>query len=1355
MNAIVKKILSVLSLGIIISFNTILTKAQTNDEWNNKPEIFQVNREDAHATLMPFNDVQSSLNHDRTESPFYMTLSGTWKFSWSDNPSKRNNTFYNDVADVSSWSNITVPGNWQTQGFDYPIYTNVTYPWTGRENPPPPQAPIIYNPVGSFRRNFTLPSSWDGRQIFLSFQGVGSAFYVWINGNYVGYGEDTFTPKEYDVTKYLRAGTNNISVQVYRWSDGSWLEDQDMIRLSGIFRDVYLFSTPSVHIEDFHYITDLDGSYTNAMLTVQAKVKYFSSTTPAGYSVEANLFDSNGGQITSLQLGEVIFGTGKEVSLSKNSTVSNPQKWSAEFPNLYSLVMVLKDPGGNIIETESCKLGFRKFELSGGQMKINGKPILFKGVDRHEIDPDNGKTINYNLMVKDITIMKRFNINAVRTSHYPNDPRWYELCDQYGIYIIDETNLESHGVANIVPADKPEWTANCIDRVKSMVERDKNHPCVVIWSLGNEAGSGSNFNAMADWVHQNDKTRLVHYEGYNQVADIESHMYASVESVAQYGVSGNSKPYILCEYSHAMGNSEGNIYQYWDAIEKYPNLQGGFIWDFVDQGLRNSFGGFSYGGDWGDNPNDKDFCANGLVCADRTIQPELYEVKKVYQNIKVSAVDSLKGQFEIKNYFLFTNVNAFNGTWQLMEDDNMIKNGTLSASDLDIQPRTSKTITINFGSPTLKPGAEYWLNFSFKLAKNELWADAGHEIAAAQFKIPYLVPDPPAIDTLTIPTLSVNESAGSIVMNNSKLNLVFDKKTGTISSYVFDGVKLLETGLVPNFWRAQNSNDQGNGMASRCATWRNASLNRTVTALSIKKVSARQVQIVVSFSYATSTKSNGSVIYDIYGDGNIVISSTLVPGSPQLPEIPEVGMLCQVPSEFNNVTWYGRGPFENYWDRKTGSNVGLYKTTVDSMFISYIKPQETGNRTDIRWMTLTNNSGKGLMAVGMPDMEFNALQYTPWELESKAHPYELVKNNSIVLRLNYHQMGMGGDNSWGARPHPEFTMYSDKVYSYRFRILPISSSQKAMDLSNFFFSKSATVKVPNLVGSLQSVTDSIIVKSGLVVGNVTRILSTAFPADHVISQVPEAGFDVPLGTAVNLIISSGMVNNVALNKSSSSDSEESSKGNTADKGNDGDTNTRWCAGNENINHWWKVDLGSLNDLTGSELMWEFDGQNYKYVIQVSSDNSQWKTAVNKINNTSTSQIQQDIFSAKSVRYVRITITGLSAGCWASFWEFKVFTSPTTDVEQSEVKPKEYRLNQNFPNPFNPTTNISYSLKEKSKVQLFIYDVLGREVGILVNEIQDAGYYNVNFSGAGLASGIYFYRLQAGSNVFTKKMILLK
>ena len=1356
-----RRISSTLLAAGLFCISMARVEAQPNNEWNNKPDVFQVNRLPAHATLVPYADVASAKQGNRAGSPYYYSLNGTWKFQWATNPAGRDTTFFHDGTDVGGWSSIQVPGNWQTQGYDYPIYTNYTYPWTGYENPAPPAAPTVYNPVGDYRRDFTVPAGWNGREVFLVFQGIGAAFYVWVNGQYVGYGEDTFTEKDYDVTPFLRSGTNNISIEVYRWSDGSWLEDQDMIRLSGIVRDMGLVSTPPVHISDFQYTTTFDGSYTSATLAVKANVKYYSQTAPTNYSVEATVFDANGSQVTSLPLGTAVFTSGNEITLTQSTTVGNPLQWSAEHPNLYTLVVALKDQGGSVIETESSNLGFRSFQMIGGRMKINGAPILIKGVNRHEIDPDHGKTMSYALMLQDILIMKQFNINTVRTSHYPNDPLWYDLCDKYGIYVIDETNLESHGVSGTLPASKPEWTQNCLDRVRSMVERDKNHPCVVIWSLGNEAGSGSNFQAMANWVHQRDPSRLVHYEGESSVADMTSQMYPTVETVEAYGASGSSIPYIMCEYSHAMGNSEGDLYQYWDVIQKYPNLQGGCIWDFVDQGLRAPSGDFYYGGDWGDHPNDADFCANGIVCADRTLQPEIYEVKKVYQNIKATPVDLLNGKFQITNYYRFTNVSAFNGTWKLMADNTQINGGTFSAGDLNIPPMTSKTLTVTLGTITPAPGVHYWLNLSFTLAQAELWAGVGHEIASEQFEIPVVAVNPPMIDTTQTPALTTSEGPDSIVVGNGNLHLVFDKKTGTIASYVFQGRALLQQGPVPNFWRAPNSSDYGDGMQSRCATWENSSRNRTVSGVGLKVYSPKQIQVAVSFEYPTSPKSSGTVRYDVYGDGNIVITSTLVPGSAQLPEIPEIGMLSMVPSSFGRVTWYGRGPYENYWDRKTGSNVGVHSTTVDSMFVYYIRPQETGNRTDVQWMSLTDNTGAGLLAVGMPLMEFNALRFTPWELESKKHPHELVANGSTVLRLSYHQMGVGGDDSWGKRPHPEFTLYSDSVYTYRFRLFPLQSSQSAMSLSKLSFPAPEMAIVPDMNSLFQASADSLLAANGLTVGNVVQAFSTTVPAGHVISQSPPAGALVPLGTPVGLTISLGIAQDVALGKTATASSEETSKANTAGKGNDGDMATRWCASDGSLPQTWTVDLGSAYDIAGTEVMWELAGVQYGYRIDVSINNVAWTLAVDKTNDSSLAQTRVDLFTAKAVRYVRITVTRLAPGSWASFWDFKVYVlSPELSVHGANLLPTETHLNQIYPNPFNPLTTVVYALRKEAKVSIEIYNLLGQKIKTLVDSEQDAGYRSVawngtNDGGSSVCSGVYFCRMNANEYVGTKKLLLLK
>ena len=1021
-------------------------------EWNNNPEVFRINKEPPHSQLMPFLELNQALSRDFEKSPYYLSLNGNWKFYWAKNPDERPVKFYEENYDVSQWAEIPVPSNWQLYGYDYPIYTNIIYPWTGYEQPRPPFAPTIYNPVGSYRRTFILPESWTGREIFISFQGVESAFYIWINGKSVGYSEDSRTPAEFDITSYVRPGENTVSVEVYRWSDGSWLEDQDAIRLSGIYRDVYLFSTPKVHIRDFKVITDLDSEYKDGELYVRVNMKNYESDSQANYKVEAILYNAEAKTVFEEPIVmDINFGNEKEVIAEKKRAVANPLKWSAEYPNLYTLVLTLKDQTGKPIEFESCRVGFRKFEIKDRQMKINGKPIMFKGVNRHELDPETGKVMSKERMLQDIKLMKQFNINAVRTSHYPNHPLWYDLCDEYGIYVIDETNLESHGaIWEGVPDSDPRWTDACIDRLRNIVERDKNHPCILIWSLGNEAGKGDNFKKMADWVHRNDPTRPVHYEGYNDVADIESHMYAKVESVEEYGKSGNPKPYILCEYAHAMGNSVGNLFKYWNVIEKYPNLQGGFIWDWVDQSLKwpipNRQGEyfFAYGGDWGDVPNDGVFCADGLVFPDRTVQPELWEVKKVYQNIGIEEVNLIQGKVRIKNKYLFTNLNTFRCTWQLVKDGKVLQGGEIT--DLDIPPLESKIITIPFVKPTTKPSAEYWLNISFTLKENTLWASKGHKVAKQQFEVPFETPEPEVIDISKMPEIKVEESSNKVEVKGKNFSIIFDKIKGTIASYKYNNKELIKDGPIPNFWRASVDNDRGNGMPVRLQTWHDAGKNRRITKVTTEMIKDNAIKIEVDIVIPTTNESNYKSIYTIFGTGDVVVENTIIPGK-DLTEIPEIGMMMQLPEEFENIVWYGRGPQENYWDRNTGADIGVYRSTVDEQFVPYLKPSETGNKTDVRWVTLTNDEGLGLMAIGMPLFEVNALHYTPEDLESVGHPYELNKRKEVILRLNYKQMGIGGDDSWGARPHPEFTLYADKTYSYKFRLRPISKEIVPMEVS--------------------------------------------------------------------------------------------------------------------------------------------------------------------------------------------------------------------------------------------------------------------------------------------------------------------
>jgi len=1007
-------------------------------EWNNNPEVFRINKEPPHTQLMPFEDMISS--------PYYISLNGSWKFYWVKNPDERPREFYKEDYDVSGWAEIPVPSNWQLFGYDYPIYTNITYPWTGYEQPKPPFAPTIYNPVGSYRRTFTIPDDWRGREIFISFQGVESAFYLWVNSRFVGYSEDSRTPAEFDITDYIEfSKENTLSVEVYRWCDGSWLEDQDAIRLSGIYRDVYLFSTPKVHIRDFRVIADLDNEYRDGELYIKVDIINYGESNST-YKVEAMLYDSHKkAMFDEPILIDIDLEDRKNVTVEKKRSISNPLKWSAEYPNLYTLVLTLKDKQGETMESASCRIGFRRFEIKNGQMMINGKPIMFKGVNRHELDPVMGKVMTKERMVQDIKLMKQFNINAVRTSHYPNHPLWYDLCDEYGLYIIDETNLESHGaIFDGVPGSDPKWTDACIDRVRNMVERDKNHPCILIWSLGNEAGQGDNFRKMSEWVHQNDPTRPVHYEGYNDVADIESHMYAKVEKVEEYGRSDNPKPYILCEYAHAMGNSVGNLFQYWEVFERYPNLQGGFIWDWVDQSLKWPIPGrhgeyfFAYGGDWGDVPNDGVFCADGLVFPDRSIQPEIWEVKKVYQNIGLEEVNLVNGEIRIKNKYLFTNLDSFRCTWELLEDNKLLQEGEVT--DLDISPLESKIIKIPFVKPVTKAGAEYWLNIRFTLREDTTWAPKGHEVAKQQFKIPFETREPEPIDISKMPEIRVLEGDDRIIIDGEDFSIIFDKTAGTITSYRYRDKELIKDGPIPNFWRAPVDNDRGNGMPVRLQTWHYAGKNRQIKKVLTEMIGNKTIKIEVDMIIPTTNESQYKSVYTIFGSGDIVIENTLIPGK-DLPEIPEIGMIMSLPEGFENITWYGRGPQENYWDRNTGADVGVYSDTVSNQFVPYLRPQETGNKTDVRWIALTDDKGFGVIVTGMPLIEANALHYTPEDLESARHPYELNKREETILRINYKQMGIGGDDSWGAKTHPEFTLYADRIYSYRFRLAPISKEK--------------------------------------------------------------------------------------------------------------------------------------------------------------------------------------------------------------------------------------------------------------------------------------------------------------------------
>lgn len=1022
-------------------------------EWNNNPEIFALNRLEAATAYIPFPTAEEAMAGDEEASPWKMTLNGTWQFHYADNPDARPADFYRTDYDTSGWDTLPVPAHWQFHGYDYPQYTNVTYPWKGKEELEPPFAPVRYNPVGSYVRAFTVPEDWKNRPVYLNFQGVESAFYVWVNGELAGYSEDTFTPAEFDITPYLTEGENKLAVEVYRWCDASWLEDQDFWRLSGIFREVFLYTTPLFHIRDLAVVTELDGSFAKAELQLIAKLTRYLPSAGGKATVEAMLTDPSGKAVFVRALaGDAQFEGEDETALvSVSSPVEQPLLWSAEAPHLYTLTVCLRDEAGQLLEAQSCKVGFRRFEIDGGLMKLNGRRIVLRGVNRHEFGCDTGRAVREEDMAKDILLMKQNNINAVRTSHYPNHRKWYRLCDEYGLYVIDETNLETHGSwtygqkdeGGALPGSKPEWTANVLDRCNSMLQRDKNHPSVIIWSLGNESLGGDNFVKMHDYLREQDPTRVVHYEGVfhfrasDAASDIESHMYSKVETLEQYALSQPAKPFILCEYSHAMGNSCGNLHKYWELFDKYPVLQGGFIWDWRDQAIRtvNAAGEsyLAYGGDFGDFPNDGTFSGNGLIFADGAVTPKLAEVKGCYQSVRFKALALKEGLVELENQFLFTGLDQFDLRWRVDVNGQPKQEGVLAAA---IAPLEKGTLRVPYTLPGgIESGEEAVLNLSLTLRSGEVWAQAGHEIAFGQFILPVAAPNATAAGTGG--ALRIAETDLTLTAEGEGFQAVFSKTSGQLISYSAAGTELLASAPEPHFWRAVTDNDRGNKHPVRCATWREAGLNRKLLRFAAE-ADASGVKVEAEYLIATAPRSRCTVSYSLDPAGRLAVVQELHPGA-KLPEIPVVGLLFTMDASFGSLAWYGMGPHENYCDRLAGAKLGVYTGEVKEQLTPYLRPQESGNKIGVRWAEIRDGQGRGLRIEGAPAVELSVLPYTPEELELADHAYKLPRQTRTVVRVNLRQMGVGGDDSWGAPVHTEFTLPADRVYTHSFALLPLKS----------------------------------------------------------------------------------------------------------------------------------------------------------------------------------------------------------------------------------------------------------------------------------------------------------------------------
>jgi beta-galactosidase/beta-glucuronidase len=1015
--------------------NTIL-------DWEN-PAIFGRNKEPAHVTLLPYPDEASALIGDRQASPYLQLLNGRWKFAYAPNPTSAPEGFYQPDYDDSAWDLIAVPGNWQLQGYDKPIYTNIVYPFPAD----PPKVPHDDNPTGSYRTTFTIPASWAGRQVFINFDSVDSAFYLWVNGVQVGYSQESRLPAEFNITPHIHPGVNVLAVQVYRWSDGSYLEDQDMWWLSGICRDVYLFSTPAVHLRDFAVTTELDEAYRDAILRVRAKVCAYATPAAGEYTLRAALLDAEGKPVlTQSMISKMTLELGAEATVEVTAEVANPRKWSAEQPHLYTLLLTLLDSSGQVLEVENCNVGFRKAELRDGRLWINGVPVLLKGVNRHEHEPERGKAVTLESMIADIRLMKQFNISAVRTSHYPNDPRWCDLCDRYGIYLFDEADIETHGLWDQLARD-PSWKDAFLDRGIRMVERDKNHPSVIVWSLGNESGYGPNHDAIADWIHQHDPTRPVHYESARDapIVDIISVMYPPIDKlIAMAEEPGETRSLVMCEYAHSMGNSTGNLQEYWAAIRAHKRLIGGFIWDWVDQGIRQrtreGVEWFAYGGDFGDMPNDGNFCINGLVSPDRDPHPGLWEYKKVLEPVQVEALDLTQGRVCITNGYDFTPLSGLDVSWTLVADGRVLQAGPLPR--LDLLPGESAIITIPFSSPAPHAETEYWLTLSFTLAEATLWADQGHEVAWAQFKLPLATPPRPLVRLTEMPALTLKESDSQLILGGPAFGLTFSKHEGVLTSWRYHGIKLVERGPVLKIWRAPTDNDANTWGDQRAAIrWREAGLDRlceVAQGVTAKRLAPQAVRVVVRSRLSAPDHAEGfdcDYTYIIYGSGDVLLDTHILP-SEGLPPLPRVGLEMTLPTGFETFTWYGRGPQETYSDRKEGARIGLYSGTVDEQYYPYIKPQENGNKTDVRWVALASRSGHGLLAVGQPLLSVSAHHFTAEDLTAAGHTHELKRREEITLHLDYLQSGLGGA-SCGPGTLPQYLIQPEEM-RWSLRLRPFS-----------------------------------------------------------------------------------------------------------------------------------------------------------------------------------------------------------------------------------------------------------------------------------------------------------------------------
>lgn len=1014
------------------------------------PEIFEQNRLAAHSDHVCY---KNELEKIKGKSSLRYDMNGLWKFAYAKNQSLAPCGFEAADYDCKGWDEIRVPAHIQMEGYDVPIYTNTTYPWEADESIKPGEVPEIFNPVASYVKYFTIPENMKNKRVCISFQGVESGFALWLNGHYVGYSEDTFDPSDFELTDYIVEGENKLAVRVWKWTSSSWCEDQDFYRFSGIFRDVFLYAVPCAHVEDLSVVPTLNDTFDEGTLSVSIKADGDGIASVKLYELgdlSVEKYDR-----AKLLLEEFDIELRNKEICEGSCNVKNPLLWSAEKPNLYEVKIIVKDTHGNETEFISQLAGFRRFEMVDGLMKLNGKRIVFKGVNRHEFSSITGRVPNRDEVIKDIVTMKKNNINAIRTSHYPDDSMLYEFCDIYGIYMIAENNLESHGTWEaynkgyvdldfVVPKDKPQWREMMLDRANSCYQRDKNHPAILIWSCGNESFGGKTIYEMSQLFRQLDKHRLVHYEGvfndrsYNDTSDMESQMYTPAAGIEKFLAEHPEKPFICCEYTHAMGNSCGAMHKYTELTDREPRYQGGFIWDYIDQSIykKDRYGKWflTYGGDFGDRPTDGDFSGNGICYGgEREASPKMQEVKFNYQNISVDFDSDYI--FTVTNKNLFVNTSVFDAFAILLADGEEVYRTKLQIS-VPPMDRASYEVPVTLKNSMIDVGKEYCIVVSFVLKENTIWEKAGYEIAFGQHMI-----KKPVSEYSCDKSVELVVGNGNILVRGENFKALFSRMNLGMVSYVYGGVEMLPNTIpLPNFWRTPTNNDSGNMMPQRYAQWKIASMYVTTRqnqrfADTSPRVEKNDNNIAITYTYfmPTTPQSSCEVTYRVFGDGTIETTLSYDPVK-ELGDMPEFGMMFKLDADYDTVKWYGLGPQETYEDRQHGGKYGVYENKVADNIAEYLVPQESGNKCRVRYAKVMDKKGRGMLFFG-DELSFSALPYTPHELENAAHHFELPPVHYTVVRVAKKQMGVGGDDSWGSHTHPEYLLdVSEKMeFTFCFR----------------------------------------------------------------------------------------------------------------------------------------------------------------------------------------------------------------------------------------------------------------------------------------------------------------------------------